>query len=358
MLSARLAVKNLKEYRPPLSSREGIRLDFNENTRGCSPRVLDALRSMTAEELARYPEREPVEKLVAQHLSLDAQQVLLTNGVDEAIHLLCEAYLEPRHEALIATPTFGMYEVYAAATGARIVSVEADAGFELPLDRLLRAITPATRLIAIANPNNPTGAVRSREQLLEVANAAPNAAVLIDEAYFEFYGVSVLDDLGSAGNIFVTRTFSKAYGLAGLRIGVLAGAAEAVTVLRRVSSPYNVNAVALRILPAALNDEEYVSTCVAEVSRGRERFAAALQALGIPSCPSQANFLLIRIGSRHQEFVAAMRRRGILVRDRSSDPGCEGWVRITIGSQQQTDALIEAMAAIAAELQLRNEVPA
>src|ERR1700675_1641771 len=125
MLEARAAVKNLHAYRPPLAGRQGLRLDFNESTIGCSPRVLARLRSMDAEGLARYPEREPVEAEVASFLGLDASQVLLTNGVDEAIHLLCSTYLDPGDEAIIVTPTFGMYAIFAQAEGTRIVEVSA-----------------------------------------------------------------------------------------------------------------------------------------------------------------------------------------------------------------------------------------
>src|SRR5271166_6475855 len=188
MLSVRSRIQQLQEYHPPLSRRTGVRLDFNENTVGCSPRVLQRLARITGEDLARYPEREPVEALVARHLDLAPEQVLLTNGVDEAIHLLCEAYLEPGDDMLVVVPTFSMYEIYAAAAGARVTRVHCDMDFAFPLAKILRSLTPATRMIAVASPNNPTGSVAAREQLLQIANAAPQAAVLVDEAYYDFHG--------------------------------------------------------------------------------------------------------------------------------------------------------------------------
>jgi len=358
MLSARKAVQHLQEYHPPLARRDGLRLDFNENTAGCSPRVLARLKQITADNLARYPERGPVEEIVAEHLGLPPEQVLLTNGVDEAIHLLCEAYLEPQHEVLVVTPTFSMYEIYAGATGARVIRVQCDRDFQFPIAKLLSSITPATRLIAIASPNNPTGTVATRDQLLQIANAAPDAAVLVDEAYFEFHGDTVLFDVKAISNLFVARTFSKAYGLAGLRIGILAGPPEQMPMVRRVSSPYSVNAVALAVLPTALSDSAYLSSYVTQVKNGRERFQRELRRLGIYCWPSQANFLLLNIGERHREFVAAMRQRGILVRDRSADPGCDGCVRITIGTTEQTDRLIATLREVVAELKLGTEVTA
>src|ERR1700731_3449942 len=163
MLEARTAVKNLHAYRPPLSGRLGLRLDFNESTIGCSPRVLARLRSLDAEALARYPEREPVEAEVGAFLGLDATQVLLTNGVDEGIHLLCSTYLEPGDEAIIVVPTFAMYALFAASQGARVVQVLSGENFSFPLKELLARISERTRLIAVANPNNPTGAAVAGE---------------------------------------------------------------------------------------------------------------------------------------------------------------------------------------------------
>jgi histidinol-phosphate aminotransferase len=344
MLEARQAVRKLKQYQPPLGDRSGLRLDFNENTGGCSPRVIERLRQLQPEELACYPVREPVEREVASFLGLQPEHVLLTNGVDEAIHLLCEAYLEPQDQALIVVPTFAMYQICAAATGARVISIPAEDDFRFPTAKVMAHTTaPKTRLIAIANPNNPTGAVASAEDLLRIARSAPQAAILVDEAYFEFYGQSLLEYAGQVPNLFVARTFSKAYGMASLRVGVLAGAAEHMQSLRRACSPYNVNGVALACLPAALADQKYVRKYVAEVQSSRGRLEEEFRRLGVPFWPSQANFVLARIGRGHKEFVMGMRARGILVRDRSSDFGCEGCVRITAGWREHTERLVDAL---------------
>lgn len=352
MLKARKTVLNLREYHPPLAGRTGLRLDFNENTEGCSPRVLERIRQITPDELSRYPEREAVEKLVASRLGLMAERVLLTNGVDEAIHLLCEAYLDPTDEAIVVTPTFGIYEVFAEATGARVIRAQCDGEFRFPLEATLRAINSQTRLIAVASPNNPTGSVATRAEILQICQAAPDTAVLVDEAYYDFHGDTVLPDISDAQNLFVARTFSKAYGLAGLRAGILAGSVPQIKSIRRVSSPYNVNAVALLALPTALDDAEYVRNYAAQIKKGRQRLAGVLNALGIGYWPSHANFLLLYIGSQHHEFVAAMRQRGILVRDRSADPGCDGCVRITIGTAEQMDQAVPALEQVAMELGL------
>ena len=268
MPRARRAVLAMPEYHPPLAGRDALRLDFNENTFAASPKVIERLRQVTAEGLTKYPEREGVERIAAAHFGLQADQVLLTNGVDEAIHLVCAAFLEEDDEALICTPTFFMYEVSAGMMTAHVKKVQTDASLEFPYERFVAAITPRTKLIMVASPNNPTGAVVSREHLLAICAAAPQAVVMVDEAYYHFFGESVMEDVGKVPNLMVARTFSKAYGLANLRIGMLAGSAELMKYVRKVSSPYNVNGVALDCLPVALADEAYVQWYAEQVRVG------------------------------------------------------------------------------------------
>ena len=347
----RAAVLAMPEYHPPLAGREALRLDFNENTFAPSPRVVAKLQKLTAEGLTVYPEREPVERIVAAHFGLQSNQVLLTNGVDEAIHLLCCAFLDEGDEALICTPTFFMYDVSVGMMTSKLKRVQTNDSLEFPFERFLAAITPKTKLIMVASPNNPTGATVSREQLLAIAAAAPQAVLMVDEAYFHFHGETTLGDVSSVPNLIVARTFSKAYGLASLRIGMLAGDARLIGYVRKVSSPYNVNGVALAVLPEALADDAYLNWYVAQVAAGRERMFAALKELGVRTWPSAANFVLMDIGPRHKELVAAMRARGVLLRDRSSDPGCEGYVRITLGVEEHVTRGIAALRDSLAELQ-------
>lgn len=331
----RARVEAMKEYHPPLGNRDAMRLDFNENTIACSPRVKEVLGQISAGALTRYPEREPVERIVAEHVGVAAEQLVLTNGVDEAIHVLFETFLDEGDELLLPVPTYTMYEVYASATDARAVTVLAGEDLQFPFERLLSAITPQTKIIAIANPNSPSGSVATREQILEIARRAPDAVVLVDEAYFHFFGETVMDLVGSVPNLMVARTFSKAFGLAGLRLGLLAGPVELMKWVRRVLSPYSVNSLALACLPAALEDTTYLDWYVAEVLAAREDFEKALDELSVRRWPSRANFVLVDIGEKHRDFVRLMSAGGVLVRDRSNDPGCGGCVRITIGTREQ-----------------------
>jgi histidinol-phosphate aminotransferase len=339
----RTRVQQMPEYHPPLGHRDSLRLDFNENTLACSPAVKAAIANISAADLTRYPEREPVEALVADRFGLEPGQVILTNGVDEAIHVLFQAFLDRGDELLLPVPNFNMYEIYASSTDAAIRRVQADEGFTFPHESLLAAIDPKTKIIAIANPNSPTGSIATREQILAIAEAAPRAVILVDEAYFHFYGQTVIDLVGKIPNLIVARTFSKAYGLASLRLGLLAGPAALLKWIRRVLSPYSVNAIALTALTAALDDQDYLDWYVAQVKQARTEFLEGLASLGLPFWPTEANFVLVDVGSAHREFVTAMRERGILVRDRSSDPGCTGCVRITIGTPDQMRPALAAV---------------
>lgn len=378
----RRAILNMPEYHPPLAGRTALRLDFNENTHAPSPRVREALGKLSLESFTIYPERGPVEAIVAAHLGLQPKQVLLTNAVDEAMHIMAFTFLEEGDECLFAVPSFFMYDVNTLAMGAKAVRIQADETLAFPYERMLAAITAKTKLIILCSPNNPTGAVITREQIHSIANAAPHAIILVDEAYYHFFGETVMNDLitdrhpersaaeskdllsssertnvagapytREAGvreynvptNMIVARTFSKAYGLANLRVGLLAGPVELMQHLRKASSPYNVNGVALAAVAASIDDTEYIDWYVGQMTTGRARIEKALDNMRVPHWPSHANFVLMHIGPRHKELVQQMRARGVLVRDRSSDPGLDGCVRITVGVEDQVDTGIAAL---------------
>jgi histidinol-phosphate aminotransferase len=249
-----------------------------------------------------------------------------------------------------------MYEIYAAQTGARVTSIPAAKNFEFPVTDVLNAITRRTRFIAIANPNNPTGAFAEVADLVKIARAAPDAAVLIDEAYFEFAGETLIPRWRDVPNLFVSRTFSKAYGMAGLRIGVLMGNAEQMHMLRRASSPYNLNSVALACLPNAMADNAYIRTYVEQALEGRRQLESELEGWGVRFWPSRANFVLMHLGADCKAFIQKMRERGILVRDRSSDYGCKDCVRITVGQREHNQGLLVALREAFSEIGMREKV--
>ena len=346
----RARVLAMPEYHPPLAGRDALRLDFNENTLAPSPRVFAALQRLTNEGMTIYPERAPTEAIVAAHHGLRPDQIILTNGVDEAIHLVACAFLDEGDQALVCPPSFFMYDVSVSLMTGGLKHVQADDSFAFPYERFLAAITPRTKLIIVASPNNPTGTTVSREHLLAIAAAAPQAVLMVDEAYFHFFGESTLADVNDIPNLVVARTFSKAYGLANLRVGMLCAHPQLIGYLRKVSSPYNVNGVALAVLPEALADQDYLDWYVTQVHTGRERMQAALHEMGVRTWPSAANFVLMDIGAKHKELCAAMRAHGVLLRDRSSDPGCDGYVRITVGPEEHVTRGIDALRACLGEI--------
>src|SRR5215813_14548627 len=336
----------MREYHSPLCGPAiDLRLDMNESTTGCSPRVLAKIRSLDAKLLALYPNRDTAEERVAKFLGVKPEELLLTNGADEGIDLLCRAYLDCDDELIIIVPAFAMYEIFAQTTGAKVVHVPTGPDFSFPLEQVLRATTGRTRLIVITNPNNPTGVAVSRTDILKVLEAAPDAAVLLDEAYFDFYGQTLMDQIGKIPNLFVARTFSKAYGLAGLRLGVMAGPADQMSVLRRIAPPFNVNAFAIECLAEALNDREFVEHYVSQVCSTREWLRAALEEMGFKCWPSHTNFLLANFGELRPAILDGMTKKGIALRNR---PDCDGCVRISIGTQQEMERVLAVLKPIVA----------
>lgn len=343
-LEPRAAIRRMAPYSPPTAGRQGkLRLDFNENTVGCSPRVIEFLRERLSEEaLAVYPEYAEARQELAAFFGVSPDELLLTNGTDEAIQLLVNTYVDAGDEVCVLKPSYAMYRFYAEVAGAEVREIPYEAAtLAFPLDGLLAAICSRTRAILIANPNNPTGTGAAVEQLARVLERAPRAAVLVDEAYYEFSGVTVLPLLGRYPNLFVSRTFSKVYGLAALRMGCLISQAANIAWVRKGQSPYSVNALAALAARAAIRDGEYVRRYVEEALAARELLCRELDRLGIPYYPSQANFVLVRAGDRSLEMRDRLREAGVLVRDRSYElPGC---VRVTAGTREQVARFFEAL---------------
>ena len=343
MPDPRKAVQKMAPYTPPTGSRAGkLRLDFNENTVGCSPRVLEAITAhLSAGQLSMYPEYVATMQELAAFFEVSCEEFTMTNGTDEAIQLFVNTFVDPGADVLALKPSYPLYRFYLEVADAAIREVDYRAGFEFPVAGLIAAIRPETRAIFISNPNNPTGGGIGFDEVMRIVNAAPHAAVLIDEAYFEFSGVTALGCIRSNPNLFVSRTFSKVYGMAGLRCGCLFSAAENVRWMRKAQSPFSVNVLALIAARAAVADREYAANYVAEVLAAREMACDGLAKLGIPFFPSHSNFVLFDAGERAIPIRDALRERGILVRDRSYE--IRGCVRLTIGTRQQIARFLEEM---------------
>jgi histidinol-phosphate aminotransferase len=340
----REAVLQMAPYSPPTAGRAGkLRLDFNENTVGCSPHVIDFLRqNLNSGLLSVYPEYGEAKCAVAQFFGVRPEQFVFTNGTDEAIQVLINTYVDDGDEVILLRPAYAMYRFYAEVAGAKIREIAYQGpSMEFPLAELLDAIQRTTRAVIIANPNNPTGTGIAVSGIERILKRARKAVVFVDEAYYEFSGVTALGLIENSPNLFVSRTFSKVYGMAAMRLGCLFSQQTNVAYLHKAQSPYSVNSLAVLAAQAAICDARYITEYVTEVLAARELLRIGLEKMGIAHVPSNANFILARFGPRAIEVRDYLRAKGILVRDRSYEvPGC---VRLTVGTREQTRQLLAAI---------------
>jgi histidinol-phosphate aminotransferase len=330
----------------------GLRLHLNENTGGCSPRVLEAIHRLQTTDVSTYPSYPALVTACARHFGVDPDLVLLTNGLDEGILMAAVGHIARTRahdaETIVPLPAFDPYPNATAAVGAAAVRLAPQPGYVFQTEAVLRAITPRTRMIFLNTPNNPTGQLISIGDLRRIADAAPQAVVLVDEAYIEFGGDTFLPEIARHPNVLVGRTFSKAYGLAGMRVGILIGQPRALDPVRAVTLPFNINAVAIAATMAALEDQEFLPRYAREVAESRLRLYEACDRLGLEYWRSAANFVLVRVGDAVQLFVEALAARQVHVRDRSKDPTTPGCIRITAGVLEHTKAAIEALESVVA----------
>jgi len=333
------------------------KLDWNEATIGPSPLVGEALARAVRSPmyLAWYPDvtARRLRRALSEYTGADPDEILVTNGSDDALALLCRTFLDASKALLAPVPTYTHTLLFARATGARLVSFQPRDVFETDTDRLaatIRELQP--RLVYLVSPNNPTGVQYSAEEVATLADACTDALLIVDEAYVEFSGSSVLPERARRDNVVVTRTFSKAWGLAGLRVGYLVGALPVLDALRRLHNPKSVTVLGQVAAEAALTDREWLAQHVASVEAAKSMLSVFFQSRGLDVRMTGANFACIRLPNA-PGFVEACERDHIFIRDRSTLPGMEGYVRITIPTREQTGALVDRLARILDRLGLR-----
>jgi histidinol-phosphate aminotransferase len=344
----------------------GLRLHLNENTGGCSPRVVEAVRAFDGPRLSTYPDFRDAVIETAAFLGVDAERIVLTNGLDEGILLASIGYLVPRApaalvelgapfsapsgvaEVVVTLPTFEPYLHAARAMGARVVSVPARPGYVYPTEDVLHALSANTRLVYVNNPNNPTGQPVPLDAIRRIAREAGHAVVFVDEAYHDFHGENFLDEASEYPNVLVGRTFSKAFGLAGMRVGVMIASPAILEPIRKCMPIFNLNVVAVAALRAAIGDPAFRSWYLDQTARSKRLVYDACDRLGLRYWPSAANFVLIDGGDRARPIVEGLTARGVFVRDRSSDPACLNCFRLTAGVVEHTERAIAALEAVCA----------
>ena len=346
-IPVRRAVLGMAPYGAPEEGRaRKLRLDFNENTVGCSPAVLRALAKMTAEQMAIYPEYQATTRRLARFFGVRAEEIHLTNGIDDALHLIADTFIDKGDTVLIAEPTFDMYRFFSELAGARIKTLRYDERMNFPVAGVLQELrkkpSAKPRVVFIANPNNPTGTLVQPKDLRRILRAASRTLVLVDEAYFDFSGLTILPWIRRYSNLLVARTFSKSAGLAALRLGCLFAKPEILEVMRRACSPYPVNTAALVAAEACIRDARFLRTYTREVLQSRALLEKGLTRLGARIYPSEANFILADFGPQAHRLVVALERKGILVRERKDFPRA-GFMRISAGTRSDTRRLLRAI---------------
>jgi histidinol-phosphate aminotransferase len=339
----------MSHYQKPPELYDGLRLHQNENTGGCSPKVIEALARLRADQIGFYPPYAEATRDIAAYLGTTTDRIAITNGLDEGIMGLSVAYLRPAvggpvPEAVVPEPAFEIYRFDTAVAGGALVQVMPKPDFWFPLDEVLAAITPRTRIVFLTNPNNPTGVGMSLDAIRTIARAVPKEAIVfVDEAYAEFAGTTFIPDLPAFPNVIVGRTFSKAFGLAGLRIGCLVGAPEVLDPIRRAVPVYSVNIAAVVAIRAALGDLDHLHAYLRQVEESKTLLYAACDRLGLSYVPSRSNFVLVCAGDRTDALVKGAFDRGVYIRDRSNEPGCRGCIRVGAGIVEHTRRCIAVM---------------
>jgi len=323
-----------------------IKMASNENPFGPSPlAVLAAKRAIDQGQL--YPDggcHALRSKLAAFH-GLSPEQFVIGNGSNEVIEFLGHVFLNPGDEVVMGLPEFVVYRLVAILFGATPVEVPL-VRFRNDLAALARAVTPRTRLVIVATPNNPTGTANAESELLDFVRALPDSVIcVIDEAYSDFAerAPDIRPLIREGRNVIGLRTFSKVYGLAALRVGYGYASAELATLLDRVRQPFNVNAVAQAAAVAALDDRKFAAHCVRETRKGLRQLEAGFAGLGLEFVPSEANFVLVRVGDGARVFEA-LQRRGVIVRP-VANYGLPEYVRVTAGTEAQNERLLRELAA-------------
>lgn len=340
-LPVRQAILDRRTYEPPGEGRaDKLRLDFNENTAGCSPKVRRALAKLTPKLLSMYPEYERGTRRLARHFHVAPEELLLTNGGDDALRLFFDAFVDAGTSVVVCEPTFPMYRYWGEVAAAKIEVQRYTAAMEFPLDGVLNALIAKPRVLFVCNPNNPTGTLLQKDTIETILQAATNTAVVLDEAYAEFSGITVIPLINRYPHLFVVRTFSKAAGLAGLRLGAVIANAESLAILRRAEAPFPVNVAALAAAVAAVDDPKTMKLYVKNILRTRSWFEKELHKLNVKAYPSAGNFLLVDFGLAASEMCSKLQAEGVLLRDRSKDIG-SGHVRVSIGTQKEMTSLLK-----------------
>ena len=341
-LPVRKAILERRTYEAPAEGRKGkIRLDFNENTSGCSIAARKAMGRLTTKELATYPEYEKPTRMIAKYFRVRPEEIALTNGGDDALRVFFDTFVESGSHVLVCEPTFPMYRYYAEIAAAQVVALKYSATMEFPIEDALAALRKKPRVFFLANPNNPTGTLVGEDVLRKLLKVASHTAVVLDEAYSDFSGMTGVGWIRKHPQLFVAKTFSKAAGMAGLRLGAVIAQRDSLAMVRRALPPYPVNSAALAASVAAIKERRTIARYVSEVARLRTWLTKQLESRGARIFPSAGNFVLGDFGNHGAAVFRSVEAAGILIRERK-DIGA-GFARITLGTEAELKKLLRVL---------------
>lgn len=341
---AKPSVEALSPYVAPLEGRRGhLRLDFNENTIGPSPKVVEAIRALPPELYATYPEYESLTARYAAHVGLRPEQVGLFNGSDAALRAVFDAFGDAGTRFVTTSPTFGYYRPCADIAQMVQVNVPYEVDFSFPWHRFREALSETTRICILCNPNNPTSTLVASGDILELVEKYPQTLFVVDEIYETYTGVSVLPQGGHFPNLVALRSLSKSCGIAALRVGFACGAPGVVERMSRVTGPYDINQFGVVAAHAVLDDWNYVLDYAERVAEAKTWTLEALSGLGMRTYSGGGNYFLVWPGKDVAAVEAGLRTRGVLVRSMDSKPMLRGSFRLSVGTLAQMQRFIEAL---------------
>jgi len=344
MKSPRKSMANAKIYNIYNEGRETkIRLDLNENAWGCSPKILQTIRHASLSDISLYPAYDSLINKLAQFYQVGQDKVIISNGADDSIRCVFDCFVEAGDEILLPVPNYGMFDIFSRIRGSKTIELLYNEDFSFPTQKLLDLISQKVKLIIIVNPANPLGTVIAEQDLLEILETASNSLVLLDETYFHFTGKTYLPLIEQFDNLIIVQTFSKAYGLTGLRLGMLFSTAQNIHNLSKINLPFAVNKLALKAGQVALEDQDFINQVVKNVAVETEFLQKELQKLGIETRAGKTNFLLMKIGGRADDVYQQLQSRGILLRNLSKYPLLHGYLRISIGKREDNLKLVDQL---------------
>lgn len=321
-----------------------FKLDWNESTIPPSPKVYEAIVSFLSHSnhLNWYPElgSRGLAECLSEYVDLPSENILVSNGSDDALELVCKTFLGPGDKVVVPMPTYTHFLVYVQARGALVEPFYSNDIYDADTDGLSNVLTQDTRLAYLVSPNNPTGVTYSSEEVSQLCESYPGTLFVVDEAYFEFHGASVVQLVQQYSNLVVTRTFSKCFGIAGLRIGYLCAATDTMTHLKKLFNPKSVNRLGQIAAMACLSDLPYYEAFVQEVALSRKLLKLELEKRGLKVRTTPANFILLKVPDP-VNFCSLLEEEGVYIRDRSTQPRLEGYVRISVPNVAQTQELIQ-----------------